>query len=151
MYVIHRSKSTDTPGSWVSLDTWSVRRDGNTFVVAEGNTSFVKLIAPIEEGGKWDGNAFNTMDKDEYVARDVGKPFAVDDQTFDNTITVEQESNEDPIVFHDVRREVYAREVGLIYKKVVQLKYCTTNECLGLQRIDEGIELEMRIVDYGTQ
>ena len=71
--------------------------------------------------------------------------------TFDNTITVEQEDNEDAIVFRDERKEVYALHLGLVYKELIQLNYCTDDVCLGQQRIDQGIEIRMVIKDYGKQ
>jgi hypothetical protein len=68
---------------------------------------------------------------------------------FDNTFTVEQEQNEDFFVFNDERREVYARDIGLVYKKVVQLGYCTDDHCLGQQKIDHGFEMKLVIKQYG--
>ncbi len=148
-YVMHRARRQTESDPWEQLDTWSVRSEANGIIVAEGNTAFVKLALPVGEGNRWDGNAYNSIGKDEYQVRQMRYPFEVNGVTFGNTVTVEQERNEDPIVFHDERSEVYAAGVGLIYREVVQLDYCTANDCLGLRKIDEGIDMRITIVDYG--
>ncbi len=150
-YVMHRSKRQSEADLWEMLDTWSVRTEASSIVVAEGNTAFVKLALPVREGDRWDGNAYNAKGKDEYRILSARKPYQLNDATFDDTVIVEQERNEDPIVFRDMRMEVYAANVGLIYREFVQLDYCTAVDCLGLQKIDEGIEIKMTITEYGRQ
>ncbi len=150
-YVMQRSKRATPADSWELVDTWSVRREHNDVVVSEGNTDFVKLRSPLTEGLEWNGNTYNSIGVDEYVVRDLGHSFDVNGTVFAKTVTVEQERLEDAIVFRDERAEVYAAGVGLIYKEVIQLAYCTSDECLGLQKVDEGIEMRIAIVDYGRQ
>lgn len=148
-YVVHRSRRASEATVWQELDTWSVRKDQYRVVVAEGNTSFVKMTFPASELNRWNGNTFNTMGEDEYEMRRVGQPMELNGMTFEKTLTVEQERNEDLIVFRDVRTEVYARGAGLVYTEVIQLNYCTDDHCLGQQKIDHGVELKMEIKAYG--
>jgi hypothetical protein len=148
-YVIHRSRRDAGSQPWEPLDTWSVKRNDREVIVSEGNTAFVKLKFPVAEGASWNGNAQNTLGVDDYAIRDTGKPVEIAGTTFENTITVEQEQNTDVIVFRDERREIYAKDVGLIYKEVVQLHYCTDDNCLGQQKIESGVEMKIAIKEYG--
>jgi hypothetical protein len=148
-YVIHRSKRATDADPWEALDTWSARSDGREAVVAEGNRSFVKLTFPLQLGSRWNGNTFNSLGADEYQVTEFDRAMELDGILFDKTVTVEQENNEDLIVFTDERREVYASEVGLVFKEVRQLHYCTEDHCLGQQKIDHGMELKMVIKQYG--
>lgn len=150
-YVIHRSKRVMNSEDWQLLDTWSVRRDGNSIILSEGNTAYVKLRFPLKEGNTWNGNAFNSLGEDQYTLRHVRQPFQANDFSFSSTVTVEQEFNEDRIVFRDERKEVYAEDVGLVYREIVQLDYCTDDACLGQQKVDEGIEMKMTIIGYGKK
>lgn len=149
IYVIHRSKRADASQAWQDVDTWSAQKDEERVVVSEGNTAFVKLAFPVRTGIRWNGNALNDLGDDEYVLQEVGEPMEVKGTTFERTATVEQERNDDPVVFRDERSEVYASGVGLIVRRVSQLHYCTDDACLGQQVIDYGVELTMEIKQYG--
>lgn len=148
-YVIHRSTRTGEQESWQPLDTWSVRSAGREFVVSEGNTPYLKLELPYTADHRWDGNAYNTLGVDEYRYSAIGLPQDVNGISFENTVEVQQEFNDDPIVYRDERKEIYAAGVGLVYKEVIQLHYCTEDACLGQQKINEGTEMKMVIRQYG--
>lgn len=148
-YVIHRHKRIAEGEAWEPWDTWSVRKDGREVIVTEGNTAFVKARFPVSAENRWNGNARNPLGEDEYGFVEIHLPREINGIAFEKTLTVEQERNEDRIVFRDERHEIYALGVGLIYREIVQLKYCTDDPCLGQQVIDEGIEMKMTIKEYG--
>ena len=118
-------------------------------IVGEGNISFVKLRLPVTSGTRWNANTFNALGPDEYVYADIGASAVLGGMTFENTLTVRQEENDDPIVFRDMRSEVFAEGVGLVFKEVIQLNYCTEDACLGQQKVDHGLEMTMTIKAYG--
>jgi len=148
-FVIHLSRRSGEGEPWEPSDTWSARRESGKVIVAEGNTSFVKVQLPVHTGARWNGNTFNALGADEYEYRDVGEARELGGMTFEKTMTVEQEFNEDRIVYYDTRNEIYALDAGLVYKEVVQLNYCTEDDCLGQQKIDHGTEVTMEIREYG--
>jgi hypothetical protein len=49
----------------------------------------------------------------------------------------------------DERRNVYALNVGLVYREIIQLNYCTDDTCLGQQIIEDGMEMKVAIKQYG--
>lgn len=151
-FVFYRSKRATENDPWVYEDTWSAKRSAIRAIVQEGNTSFVKLEFPLRENREWDGNAFNTLGEDEYETIDVKKPFSVDGlPEFPKTITVQQSDNQDFIVFQDKRSEVYAQDVGLIEKRILQLYYFTLPiEDIGKQKIKNGVDFSQRLIEYGT-
>ena len=109
----------------------------------------MKIRFPLKNENTWNGNVFNSIGEDEYILRDIDQPLELNGNSFANTITVEQEYNDDDIVFRDERKEIYGRDAGLVYKEIIQLHYCTDNSCLGQQQIDHGIEMKMVIREYG--
>lgn len=149
VYVLHRSTRDDASKSWVYLDTWSATVNSLRAVVSEETLPLVKISFPASVGRKWDGNAFNTQEKDEYKIITKG-PHTTPTDTFEDCITVEQEDNKDFIVFLDKRTEVYARYVGLVYREVVNLHYCTVN-CTELQQIEYGIMYTQTLKEHGVQ
>jgi hypothetical protein len=82
----------------------------------------------------------------------LNKPFTTTTgTTFDKTLTVQQENNDDIIVFEDRREEVYARGAGLIQKTITQLHYCTADDCRGQMIIESGTVYKQEIIEYGTR
>lgn len=150
-YVLNRSTRNDANSAWQDLDTWSVRGNDREIILNEGNIPFLKLTFPLRAGNSWNGNKYNNLETDQYEVTSMDQPFAAGGTTFDKTLRVLQENNEDLIVFQDKREEVYARGVGLVYKETIQLSYCTTNDCIGQQKIKSGTIYKQQITAYVVQ
>jgi len=159
-YIFSRSRRTDSTLPWTNVETWSARKDVFSLVVQEGNTPFVKLTFPLATGKTWDGNALNSRggkDKcqngtfacDVYEATNVFGRFESTGIAFDETVTVIESNDEDPIVKKDVRKSVYAKSVGLVYREVTILEYCTVGTCIGQKIVENGSILKQTIKSYG--
>jgi hypothetical protein len=151
-YVLTRSKR-ETGGEWNYLDTWSARVNDSEFVVNEANISYLKVRLPLVAGNLWNGNTYNVAGDDEYRLTDLQITQEAGGAVYPDCIYVLQADNEDYIVFLDQRHEIYARNVGLIYKEVTQLSYCTSTAqgCLGQQVIESGVVFKQTIMEYGIE
>ena len=63
-------RDTDT-NSWVIKDVWHAQIVNATAQKIEENIRYIKLVFPSEIGKSWDGNAFNTIDYQEYEITDI--------------------------------------------------------------------------------
>jgi hypothetical protein len=159
-YVLHRSFRPGPSALWTPLETWSARLPGNELVITEGNIPYVVLKFPVISGMIWDGNTYNTLvnpstqlPQDEYEITRVGEILRVGDAEYADCVTILQEDNQEYTVFNDVRKEVYAKDIGLISKTVTQVTYCneTGRNCFGQQIIDEGIIYTQSLKEYGKE
>ena len=137
--------------NWQIVDVWAARLEPNGAVRTEENTSFLKLIFPFEEEKTWDGNAYNDLGRETYLMRDLGKRFRFDNKNYDETITIIQ-SRDSNLVNKDFRTEIYAKGVGLIYRKSDRVAYCQDRNqgCLGKAIIESGLVMELSIFDSGV-
>ncbi|GAB4015944.1 hypothetical protein [Spirosoma koreense] len=143
-----RAKETEP---WQADSVWSVRLFHDEAIRAENGKDFVKLVFPVMNRLSWNGNQRNGADRDDYELRNVGQVYYVLDKPFDQTATVVAQ-DDSTLTAQDRRLEVYARQIGLIYKERTQLQFCTaTPACLGHSQIDYGIRQVYRIRTYGKE
>jgi hypothetical protein len=160
-YIITRAKRNNSTLPWKAFDSWSARVDDKQAVVNEENIPYVKESFPLLEGKTWNGNLLNALGGNEkcgtlqescdiYSLEDVARPYEINpDLSFAKTITIIQNDDHDAIVGEDVRKEVYAQHVGLIYKETSILEYCTVGSCVGKQEIVKGLIYTQVIHEYG--
>jgi hypothetical protein len=150
-YVLQRSKRSDGQSNFSPLDTWAIRLSTHEVVVQEENVSFLKIKFPAEKNLEWDGNLYNTLGEDTYVIDEVHAPYEVNGVAFDDCALINQHDNDDYVVSLDQRKEVYARNTGLIYRQSTLLNYCTVGDCLGQQEVESGRIYTQTIKSYGLE
>jgi len=159
-YFLHREKRETPSGSWEGITTWSAQVIHNRVLQNEGNILFVKLLFPPSLNLNWNGNQFNNLpdngeifydgDDTPYVISAMNQSISLDTGiNSEDALTIIQNERNDIFTGVDERREIYARNVGLILKEVTQLKYCTANSCYGQQKIDQGVILIQSLKEYG--
>ena len=150
-YVIFRSRRNEGETDFTYIDTWSARVNSREIVVNEENVSFLKLRTPVKQGDEWNGNTYNAMFEDLYMAKEVNVSKTINGHTFSDCVVVEQSDNQDFIVALDQRIETYAPGVGLVEKQIKKLNYCSVGPCLGKQQVESGVILQQTIKSYGVE
>jgi hypothetical protein len=149
--------------------TYMVTPTRESIELQENNLKFQKLRLPINEGFNWRGNTYlpstpfyaayqfsNDEDIDlwNYTYYDVNQSVVLNNNVYDSTITVLQvaDSSNVPIEFPDglayrnYWTEVFAKNVGLVYKEVVMWEYQPPNA--GNPGFRSGFGLRMTIIDH---
>jgi hypothetical protein len=152
-YVLYRSKRQTENHAWEFMESWSARITPFQGIVTEGNISFVRLVFPASVNARWNGNQLNTQEPDEYTIVTSGQHYTLENgETFADCVAITQHDDFD-ILERDQRQEVYARNIGLIYKKSVVLNYCRDSQSItcpfGVDFIIDGFEYEQVLKSYG--
>ena len=148
---MNRYKRSNDTLAWEIDSVWTVIKSETNVVVTENNIPFTKLIFPVLDQKQWDGNAFNIYEEELYSYEDTYQFFTSRNIDYNSTLKVIQAYNPDSIVMKDIRSEIYAENVGLIYKETIILYYCTENECLGQQNIEQGMDFKQELIGYGNE
>jgi len=151
-YTIHRSRRNTESDPWQFQQLWSVRMTSTSVVVYEENIPFIKIVFPAIENRRWDGNALNNLEKDEYTLTSSGDWSELEPEgPSGQFIRIVQEDAFDIITMKDQREEVYVRNVGLVYREIDDVVYCSTEgQCeIGAQVIDNGTIYVQTLISYG--
>lgn len=134
-YLLLRYKRYNSNDSWKIADVWSIQYKNYRLYITEENIRYVKLYFPLTINKTWDGNAYNTMDPQDYEITDIDVALAINNQAFDSCLVVTQEADSS-LIHKDLAIEQFARDTGLIYKETTHINS---------QEIEPGVPLEDRI------
>ena len=114
----------------------------------------IKLSFPVEEDRRWDGNAMNAREFDEFRMLNVGLTYQVDslDIDYPNSLEMYMEKRIDSlqITKDDYHLEVFSRGYGLTYKLDIDKKYCSPFDCIDNEPIIiEGRLYEQKLLELG--
>lgn len=139
--------------NWIYAGTWSVQADERELVVNEANIIYLKYRIPLTQGNRWNGNTYNNLEQDEYILEGAKVSQTVGGISYPDCLVVNQHDSDDYVVFLDQRKEIYARNIGLVSREVRQLHYCTSAEsgCLGQQVIEQGVEYTQTMAMHGQE
>ena len=157
---------SDTTGTapWTPNETYMITPTRQALEVIENNMRFLKLELPIVNGFTWLGNSYidtnspysgvTFMDGWNYTYDSVGGSFAVPYGVVANTITIQQanDSSGNPgvdsvISSRTFSEEVYGKNIGLIYKNLVNWQYQPPNISVPVGSTT-GFGITLRMVDH---
>lgn len=164
-----RSVGSANEADYTPSLTYMITPTRESIELQENNLRFQKLRLPITEGFNWRGNTMlpttpyyavyqfsNDEDIDlwNYTYQGVNQSTIVNDVVYDSTVTVLQvaDSSNVPIEFPDglayrnYWTEVYAKNIGMIYKEVVMWEYQPPNA--GNPGFRSGFGLKMSIIEH---
>jgi hypothetical protein len=153
IYHIYRYKRSTNTASWEEEPIYVhvVNRTKTNLVLYEESVPYVKLTFPVKSGLTWDGNAYNTQDPLYYSYSLEGFPSELKALETNQWIRVIQSDFDDQIVRRDIRHELYAIDIGLVYLEKSIVNYCQDINCLGEKEIASGREIRQRLISYGKE
>lgn len=136
---------------WTIKDVWTANLTNIHAEKTEENVKFVKLAFPVKLATTWNGNLYNTLGEQEYKYENVHQSFSLNGLSFDSTVTVVQ-MNDSSLVHKKYAIEIFAKNVGLVYKKFVDIKDEDSDIDFSkpfIQRVDVGYDYSYKLLEYG--
>lgn len=169
-YKIIRSVRPDENSAWVDDSVMVVTKTNTMLMLMKDNTKYVKLVFPVKAGASWLGDAYNStpsvsytpdgnrrsdyyLGKDASTYQEAGVPFFINGKTYTNTVMVVQGTPVESWIGFDNRREIYAHDIGMVYKLYTRIVYCNdmdSKDCdyaIGYKL--QGLERHEELVEYG--
>ncbi|MFB6257949.1 MAG: hypothetical protein ABEH38_04585 [Flavobacteriales bacterium] len=140
-YRIERYRKDSMNGDWRIVDVWVANRNAKRAEKVEENRRYTKLVFPVRKGRRWDGNAFNDLDEQEYRYSEVHQSRSIGGEDLDSTVKVLQKDVKN-LIEEEYAMEVYALGIGMVKKEERDLDTYTNGE------IRKGSELYMRMIEH---
>lgn len=162
IYTIHRSFRRNAQDNWELTDVWTASMDETRAFRTEENLKFVKLVFPVIENKRWDGNAFfdDTQEievNSEFIEmyagwnhkiEEVDVAYDINDQSYSETAYVRLVDSEDGFKKLNVF-ERYAKGVGLIEKTMTILETQNNNSAIPFEdRAEKGFIHHLKVIDH---
>lgn len=141
---IERYKRNSDTNQWIIKDVWFANLTSSTAEKVEENIRYIKLKFPCKIDYEWNGNAYNELGEQTYTYEYTNDEYSINDLDFDSTVKVIQK-NEMTLISRKYSSEVYAKNVGMIYKSFTNLKTEATGE------IVDGITYTYKVKSWGDQ
>lgn len=148
VFIVSRSKSTDRENWVFELEYTLINRD-NSLLRTANNISITALVFPPEIGRVWNGKAYQAEGEDEFELDQVDS-FDLPGFEEASVVRVNQEDLDDEITIRDIRYEIFGKGIGLLEKYDEVVTYCSRNDCLGQQLINNGSKTHLKLVAYET-
>jgi len=127
---------------WVFNTNYTITKSSQRLETIEENMRYIKLIFPVVAGSNWDSEALNIDDATNAIYSDVDFATSILNINYDSCAQViyEEEVN---LIQEIVHHEIYARDVGMIYRKDIHKQ----NKLNFLQ----GYNVEYKLIEYGQE
>jgi hypothetical protein len=132
-YKIIRSIRPNAESEWEDDSVMTVTKNHTMVTLTKDNTKYVKMVFPVVEGKKWEADAYNTRydyngDREKYIYSKVDQLSVINNTEFDKTVLITVlPALASETTDYDDRQEIYARNVGRIYRLFHKESYAPCN------------------------
>lgn len=139
-YRLEQFVSTDTGKSYLFYRLNSLKINSFGMERVENNQRILRMVFPITDKKKWDGNLYNALGAQEFRYTGVAKPYVSKYNDYPDCVFV-RELDDSTFISSEKKNQIYAKDVGLVYKLEQDVKYKLTGE-------PQGYFVEWRLKKY---
>ncbi len=121
VFQIEQEISSDTGNTWSFLNYGLTHNDLYTAQRFVSDIRTVVLSYPLRERKSWDANELNNQAKKTARYYDIDQPYTLNEKVYDATLRVDLGDEVDAF-FQEVEEEIYARGIGLIQRKKINVE-----------------------------
>lgn len=149
-YLVSRSTRNSSSDYWQKAKEYTVQKFPDKLLTTIDNQTFFSLVFPIDARTRWNGNAYNNGEKEEYYYDGVNQPVQVGDQAFNQSLTV-VERNDTSIINKYRGVKIYGLGVGLLSDDQTTFEFCQTEDCIGSGKVESGTHRTKKIIEFGDR
>lgn len=149
IYFVRREKKDKNATNWKKVSLWSLSKTQNYLSITDNNIQIMKMVFPVSDKKTWNGNSLNSGDKTSFSYEKTAKS-PIDSIKTNQLITVVLSNSQENVTGKDVKKEIYARGIGLISKDYFTTEKCTSSSCKeNLGKVVGGNIISQKLVALG--
>jgi hypothetical protein len=149
-FVISRSSRNSSTDYWQKVKEFTIQRFPDKILTNMDNQTVVSLVFPVDTRTRWNGNAYNNLDKQDYYYESINEPAKFGEQSFPNVLTV-IERKDTSIINKYVGIKQYGLGVGLVSDDQTAFEFCQNDDCIGSGKIESGYHKSREIIEFGDR
>ncbi len=156
-YRVERYEKGDAEQDWSLSRTYYFVPEKSRLERIEENLRFISFVFPPDKGVEWDGNKFiEAVDNLKYLKGwtyefvTVDEPLILNGKNYSKTAEILLEDKE-TMIEKTFAKEIFARNVGVIYKEWWHLETQKINDNPWLEKAEKGYIVKMQAVDCGME
>lgn len=116
--IIRYRRDADTL-PWSIIDVWSSKLSATNFQKTEENIKYVKLVFPVKNNKKWNGNSMNNLGTWEFEYTYVNQAESIGGNSLENVLNVVHGGEEGllNVINPTFYEEKYGKGIGMVYKR----------------------------------
>ena len=143
-YRLERYFRNDSTEEWTIFNVWQIRRFPNRIHKIEENIEYIKLLTPAKINQKWDGNAYNKQDLQEYQLTNF-QTYFIHHRDLNTAIVVQQD--QESLIDKKLFEEQYCQTIGLIKKTEIDVELNIDPELPWEKKITKGSVYYQNYID----
>jgi hypothetical protein len=136
---------------WKIKEVWMVNKNATSLQVQERNTRYTKLIFPVQENARWNGNAYNSGEELLYQYEYIDRVETINGVSLERVLKVKQKEYR-TLISYESHYEKYAAGVGLAERGITAIY---SNSIIPGQpvekRIENGLVYRQILLNYGHE
>jgi len=133
--------------SYKIKDLWTSIIDNYRAELVEENQRVIKMVFALSPEKEWNINAFNLGEENLAYYENIHEKYTLNGFIFNETVKVMHEYVEPEFRFYKNKYEVYAKGIGMIEKKYIDIEY----ENFDTLQPSSGEEIFYKIINYGKE
>ncbi len=150
---------------WLADSVGSAQWANGQLRRSQNGLTAIALMLPVYDQSRWNpalyagagsmvsGNSGANAGANEgrfYEIQNSYQPVLVGNMRFGPSLRVQQRADSTGLGL-DKRHEIYALDVGVVYREMVQVQFCYAPGCIGQARIETGTRQEEHVLSYGME
>lgn len=141
-YTVEIESRKDSNSSWKIARVYSLTFSIEEVIKKDFDLNELVLSKPFSINKFWDGNQYNAEPRSNYYVGQLHQPYEINGNSFDSSLTILQEEQIN-LVNSFRGQEVYAKDVGLVFKEKEYLSNLTDpNKITGFKYTMSLLEFE---------
>lgn len=161
---IERFRRAGESWPWLADSVFSAQWRNNQLIRTQNGLAVVSLVLPVYDHSRWNPTQYayagsSVPENPGVSAGDEGRFYEIQNSyqlvlvgtmRFGQSLTVRQRTDSTGLG-QDTRHEIYALDVGVVHREVLQVQFCYAPGCIGQSRIETGTRQQEQILYYGVE